>query len=91
MPKKRMSTPEATDRLFRYKAQLEANTSRPWTWLEVADAMNMDPKTLRTARYDPDTTNVATLRKIEDFLQGKGVAFSVSQYLVEQPSSLVPA
>lgn len=72
-----------SDRLFRYKAQLEANTGKPWPWLDVAQAMEMDAGTLRSARFSPDTVNVATLRRIEEFLNHHNVAFSVSEYLAD--------
>lgn len=78
MPRRRM---EMEDRLFRYKAQLEANTNREWSWSDVADGMKMDDKTLRAVRYHPEKVNVATLRRVADFFESYDVRFSVSQFL----------
>lgn len=78
MPRRRM---EMEDQLFRYKAQLEANTNREWSWSDVADGMKMDDKTLRAVRYHPEKVTVSTLRRVADFFESYDVRFSVSQFL----------
>ena len=87
MPRRRMTEP---DRLFRYKAQLEANTNKAWSWSDVADDMGMDDKTLRAVRYHPEKVNVATLRRVADFFGEHNVRFSVSQFLADLEANSDP-
>lgn len=87
MPRRRLTM---QDRLFRYKTLLELQTGTPWSWLELAEQMDMDASTLRNVRYHPDNVTVSTLRRVEKFLRSNGVPFSVSDYLADATPALTP-